>query len=125
MKPKLKRLIWLAVAAAALYFVVQGGEYGTTDLVKQRMEKRRLAAMMDRLDAEIRFLEVPDARWARLDTACTAYLRSISTTKKLTGVANVDADQWPTQNGAFPIYCDADTPPDQESLVTQGSVYNR
>jgi hypothetical protein len=72
-----------------------------------------------------RFLEVPDARWARLDTACTAYLRSISTTKKLTGVANVDADQWPTPNGAFPIYCDADTPPDQESLVTQGSVYNR
>jgi hypothetical protein len=72
-----------------------------------------------------RFLEVPDAKWARLDTACTSYLRSISTTKKLTGIANVDADQWPTPTGAFPIYCDADTPPDQESLVTEGSVYNR
>ena len=53
MKPKLKRLIWLAVAAAALYFVVQGGEYGTTDLVKQRMEKRRLAAMIDSLETEV------------------------------------------------------------------------
>ena len=72
-----------------------------------------------------RFLEVADARWARLDAACASYLRSISTTKRLTGVANVDADQWPAPDGAFPIYCDADTPPDQESVVTQGSVYNR
>jgi hypothetical protein len=72
-----------------------------------------------------RFLDVPDGRWAKLDAACTAYLRSVSTTKKLTGVANVDADQWPTPAGAFPIYCDADTPPDQKSLVTEGSVYDR
>jgi hypothetical protein len=72
-----------------------------------------------------RFLEVPEARWARLDAACTAYLRSVSTTKKLTGIANVDADQWPTPTGAFPIYCDADTQPDQESLMTEGSVYDR
>jgi hypothetical protein len=72
-----------------------------------------------------RFLDVPDARWAKLDAACTAYLRSISTTKRLTGVANVDADQWPAPDGAFPIYCDADTPPDRESLITEGSVYNR
>ena len=53
MKPKLKRLIWFALAAAALYFVVQGGEYGTTDLVKQRLEKRRLAATIDSLEAEV------------------------------------------------------------------------
>jgi hypothetical protein len=72
-----------------------------------------------------RFLKIPDARWAGLDTACTTYLRSISTTKRLTGVANVDADQWPTPSGAFPIYCDADTPPDQQSLVREGSVYDR
>ena len=72
-----------------------------------------------------RYLDVPDARWARLDAACMAYLRSISTTKKLTGIANVDADQWPTPDGAYPIYCDADTPPDQDSLVTEGSVYDR
>ena len=53
MKPKLKRLIWIAVAGAALYFVVQGGEYGTTDLVKQRVEKRRLTVTIDSLQAEV------------------------------------------------------------------------
>jgi cell division protein FtsB len=52
-KPKLKRLIWFAVAGAALYFVVQGGEYGTTDLVKQRVEKRRLMSTIDSLEAEV------------------------------------------------------------------------
>src|SRR4029453_10188582 len=52
-KPKLKRLIWFAIAGAALYFVVQGGEYGTTDLVRQRMEKRRLAATIDSLESEV------------------------------------------------------------------------
>ena len=53
MKPALKRLIWIAVAGAALYFVVQGGEYGTTDLVKQRMEKQRLTDAIDSLQAEV------------------------------------------------------------------------
>jgi hypothetical protein len=72
-----------------------------------------------------RYLDVGDAAYAKLDAACTAYLRSISTTKKLTGVANVDVDEWPTPDGSFPIYCDADRRPDQQSLVTQGSVYDR
>ena len=72
-----------------------------------------------------RYLDVPDATWARLDAACTAYLRAVSTTKKLTGVANVDVDEWPTPDGSYPIYCDADRKPDQKSLVTQGSVYDR
>ena len=53
MKPKLGRLIWLAVGAAALYFVVQGGEYGTTDLIRQRSEKRRLTAAIDSLEREV------------------------------------------------------------------------
>jgi cell division protein FtsB len=52
-KPKLKRVIWFAVAGAAVYFLVQGGEYGTTDLVRQRMEKRRLTATIDSLEAEV------------------------------------------------------------------------
>jgi hypothetical protein len=72
-----------------------------------------------------RYLAVGDARWKKLDAACTAYLRAVSTTKKLTGVANVDVDEWPTADGTYPIYCDADTPPDQKSVVTEGSVYNR
>ncbi|MBW8750790.1 MAG: hypothetical protein JF565_05115 [Propionibacteriales bacterium] len=71
------------------------------------------------------YLAVPDARWAKLDAACTAYLHAISTTKKLTGIANVDAAEWPAPGDSYPIYCDADTRPDQQSLITQGSVYDR
>ena len=53
MKPKLKRLIWFAVAGAAVYFLIQGGEYGTSDLLRQRLEKRRLTAAIDSLEAEV------------------------------------------------------------------------
>ena len=53
MKPRLRRVIWLLAGAAALYFVIQGGEYGTTDLVKQRMEKKRLTAAIDSLEREV------------------------------------------------------------------------
>lgn len=72
-----------------------------------------------------RYLDVGDATWAKLDAACTAYLRAVSTTRKLTGVANVDVDEWPTPDGSFPIYCDADRDPDRKPLVTRGSVYDR
>ena len=72
-----------------------------------------------------RYLSVSDARWKKLDAACTSYLRSVSTTKQLTGIANVDVDEWPAPGGSYPIYCEADTRPDHKSLVTQGSVYDR
>ena len=72
-----------------------------------------------------RYLDVPDDAWARLDAACTAYLRAVSTTRRLTGVANVDVDEWPTPDGSFPIHCDADRPPDEKSVVSRGSVYDR
>ena len=72
-----------------------------------------------------RYLAVTDARYRALDAACTSYLRAISTTKKLIGVANVDVDEWPAPGGSYPIYCEADTKPDQDSLVTEGSVYNK
>lgn len=78
-----------------------------------------------RKGASGRYLAVSDARYRKLDAACTAYLRAISTTRKLTGVANVDVDEWPAPGGSYPIYCEADTRPDQKSLITQGSVYNR
>lgn len=72
-----------------------------------------------------RYLDLPDARWKKLDAACTAYLRTISSTKKLTGVANIDTDDWPLPDGSYPVYCDADTGPDHDPLVTEGSVYDR
>ena len=72
-----------------------------------------------------RYLDVDDAAYRKLDAACTAYLQAISRTKKLTGLANVDTDEWPTPDGSYPIYCDADRKPDEKSLVTKGSVYDR
>jgi hypothetical protein len=72
-----------------------------------------------------RSLAVSDATYRRLDAACTAYLRAISSTRKLTGVANIDVDEWPASDGAYPIYCEADRSPDEKSLITQGSVYDR
>jgi hypothetical protein len=72
-----------------------------------------------------RYLDVPPGRYAALDRACTAYLRAISTTKKLTGVAEIDADSWPDPGGAYPIACEADTHPNQQSVTTEGSVYDK
>ena len=54
MKIKPGRLILLALALGAVYFAIQGGEYGTSDLVTQRMEKRRLLSTIDSLEREVR-----------------------------------------------------------------------
>jgi cell division protein FtsB len=57
---------WLALAAVlfALYFAVQGGEYGTTDLLELRRdvaqeaaEVRRLGAIVDSLEKAARAIE--------------------------------------------------------------------
>ena len=42
-----------AVLAAALVFAVQGGEYGTTDLLRQRRERRHLLAQIDSLQRDV------------------------------------------------------------------------
>jgi len=44
-----KRLLAAAVFLAAVIFAVQGGEYGTTDLVKQRARKAKLVGTIDSL----------------------------------------------------------------------------
>ena len=51
--PKPGRLLLYALAAGAVYFAIQGGEYGTSDLVSQRMEKRRLLTTIDSLEREV------------------------------------------------------------------------
>ena len=53
MKPPLKRLLWILAAGGGLYFLIQGGEYGTTDLLRQRKERRELTASIESLTAEI------------------------------------------------------------------------
>lgn len=72
-----------------------------------------------------RYLDVAPAAYAALDRACTTYLRAISTTKRLTGVAEIDVDVWPAPDGSYPIACEADTRPGQKPVTTSGSVYNR
>jgi cell division protein FtsB len=50
---------WAAVAAVAfaLYFAVQGGEYGTTDLLELRREVRREQAEVARLERVVDSLD--------------------------------------------------------------------
>jgi cell division protein FtsB len=43
------RLFWGAVIIAALLFAVQGGEYSTLDLVRQRRDRQHLATSIDSL----------------------------------------------------------------------------
>ena len=45
----LKRLVIAAVVVAVLVFAVQGGEYGTTDLFKQRLRRQALLTRIDSL----------------------------------------------------------------------------
>jgi len=45
----LKRAFWLAVGAAALVFAVEGGEFGTRDLIRNRREMDRIARSIDSL----------------------------------------------------------------------------
>jgi cell division protein FtsB len=49
----LKRLVVLAVVVAALVFAIQGGEYGTTDLVRQRVRRKALLARIDSLQRAV------------------------------------------------------------------------
>ncbi|MGZ5043018.1 MAG: FtsB family cell division protein [Usitatibacter sp.] len=46
---RLKQVLIAAGALAALVFAVQGGEYGTRDLMRQRARKRSLVTTIDSL----------------------------------------------------------------------------
>jgi cell division protein FtsB len=45
----LARLLWSVIIVVALLFAVQGGEYSTLDLVRQRREHARVLASLDSL----------------------------------------------------------------------------
>ena len=49
----MKRLVWLVVLVLAALFAIQGGEYGTSDLVRQRQRHRLLQAQVDSLQREV------------------------------------------------------------------------
>ncbi len=48
-----RHILAAAAAAAVVYFAVQGGEYGTVALVRQRGERTRALAKIDQLKREI------------------------------------------------------------------------
>ena len=49
MKKRIFQLGWIVGGAAALWFGVQGGEYGTSDLLRQRNQRVRLDREIDSL----------------------------------------------------------------------------
>ena len=49
----MRRLVWAVIALGALAFAVQGGEYGTTDLLRQRARRRALTAEVDSLQRQV------------------------------------------------------------------------
>ena len=48
-RSRIPRLFWLVIIAAALVFAVQGGEYSTLDLLRQRREQQRMIKAIDSL----------------------------------------------------------------------------
>ena len=49
----LKRLLVIAGVIAVLIFAVQGGEYGTSDLLRQRARRQALIARLDSLQRQV------------------------------------------------------------------------
>jgi cell division protein FtsB len=48
-----RRLLWGAGILAVLAFAIEGGEYGTTDLMHQRQRRRELTASIDSLEHQV------------------------------------------------------------------------
>jgi cell division protein FtsB len=70
----MKRIVLALVALAALAFAVQGGEYGTTDLLRQRARRRALVAQIDTLQRQVDSLRV----WKRALTSDPAVQERIA-----------------------------------------------
>ena len=56
-KTRAKRIVLAAVAVGIVVFAVQGGEYGTSDLVRQRTRRERLESRIDSLTRLVDSLE--------------------------------------------------------------------
>ena len=55
-------MLWVAGTAAAVWFAVQGGEYGTSDLLRQRNQRARLDREIDSLRRVVDSLQRHKAR---------------------------------------------------------------
>ncbi len=56
-KTRAKRIVLAAVLLGIVVFAVQGGEYGTSDLVRQRTRRERLQSRIDSLTRLVDSLE--------------------------------------------------------------------
>ncbi len=54
----MKKLVWLLVIAAAIFFAMQGGEYSTRDLFKQRARKEKMQVSLDSLQRRVDSLKL-------------------------------------------------------------------
>ena len=52
----MRRIVTVLAALAVLYFAVEGGEFGTSDLVRQRGRRAELEGRVSALRAEVREL---------------------------------------------------------------------
>lgn len=49
MRNRLRLVVMVSLGAAVLWFAIEGGEYGTSDLVQQQRQRRRLTREIDSL----------------------------------------------------------------------------
>ena len=70
----MKRYVWWAVIAAALYFAVQGGEYSTRDLYVLNWRTRSLTHQVDSLQRQVDSL----GRFLRLVKSDSATMERIA-----------------------------------------------
>ena len=57
-----KRAVWTAIGVGVAAFAVQGGEYGTSDLLAQRERRQALQAEVDSLQRQVDSLRTLEKR---------------------------------------------------------------
>ncbi|GLC26422.1 FtsB family cell division protein [Roseisolibacter agri] len=57
-----KRAVWTAIGVGVAAFAVQGGEYGTSDLLAQRARRQALQAEVDSLQRQVDSLRTLEKR---------------------------------------------------------------
>jgi cell division protein FtsB len=57
-----KRVVWTAIGVGVAAFAVEGGEYGTSDLLAQRARRRALQTEVDSLQQQVDSLRTLERR---------------------------------------------------------------
>ena len=89
---------WIVGGAAALWFAVQGGEYGTVDLLRQRGQRARLEREIDSLQ--------------RVVDSLTQYRRLVRTDARTQ--ERIAREEFGMIRGRELLYRFSDPPPDSQ-----------